>query len=290
MAHVVTHPRAPIRSASGSLTVHQVPAAHDNLVWILVCESTGDAAAIDGPDSAPVLAYCEAHGIRLGAIFNTHTHFDHIGINVALERAGELPGMRVVGPKRRASEVPGITEPVDDGDTVRLGDAVGRVMLTEGHIDGHVSYVFEDFLFCGDTMFGGGCGYLFDGPPAKMHASLQRLAALSEDTKVCCAHEYTQDNLRFAWSIDAGNPALAARIRETWEIRGRGECTLPSTIGLERRTNPFLRGDAQDLVARVREAMPDRELATPVDIFAATRALKDRKDYKALDDDALPIS
>jgi hydroxyacylglutathione hydrolase len=289
MAHVVTRPHAPIRSASGALTVHQVPAAHDNLVWIVVCESTGEAAAVDGPDAAPVLAHCEAHGLRLSAIFNTHTHFDHIGINKALERSGELSRLRVVGPRRRAAEVPGITEPVDEGDTVRLGAATGRVMLTEGHIDGHVSFVFDDFVFCGDTMFGAGCGYLFDGPPAKMHDSLRRLAALPGDTKVCCAHEYTQDNLRFAWSIDPDNADLAARIRDAWAVRGRGECTLPSTIELERRTNPFLRGDVPGLVQRVRAAMPDRELATPLDVFAATRALKDRKDYKSIGDDALPL-
>jgi hydroxyacylglutathione hydrolase len=290
MAHVVTRPRAPLRSSSGALTVHQIPAAHDNLVWILVCERTGEAAAIDGPDAAPVLAYCDAHGIRLSAIFNTHTHFDHIGINVALKREGRLDGLRVVGPARRAAEVPGITERVDEGDAVRLGASTGRVMLTEGHIDGHVSYVFEDLLFCGDTMFGAGCGYLFDGPPAKMHTSLQRLAELPDDTKVCCAHEYTQDNLRFAWSIDPDNPDLAARIREAWAVRERGECTLPSTIGLERRTNPFLRGDVPGLVARVQAACPDRELHTLAEVFAATRALKDRKDYKRLHDDALPLA
>jgi hydroxyacylglutathione hydrolase len=289
MAHVVTKPNAPLVSQSGALTVHHVVAAQDNLVWILVCNATGQAAAIDGPNAEPVLAYCDAHGIALGAIFNTHTHPDHIGINAALARAGKLDTMRVVGPRRRAADVPGITERVDEGDTVTLGQARGRVLLTEGHIDGHISYVFDDLLFCGDTMFGAGCGYLFDGPPSKMFQSLSRLAELPAETKVFCAHEYTQDNLRFAWSIDPANPDLVTRIRDAWAVRARGECTIPSTIGLERRTNPFLRSTDPAVVARVREQMPDRDLSTPAAVFAATRALKDRKDYRALPDSALPL-
>jgi len=270
------------------MTVHQLPAWRDNLVWIL---SVGDeAAVVDGPPVADqVLEYCAANGLRLTTILNTHTHGDHVGINRDLAKRGLLDGLAVVGPGRAAAQVPGLTVGVDDGDVVEFAGVAGRVLLTEGHIDGHVSYLFEDLLFCGDTLFGAGCGYLFDGPPQKMHASLSRLAELPEDTRVCCAHEYTEDNLRFAWTIEADNPALADRIRYTWAIRATGGSSVPSTIGLERATNPFLRHQSEGLVARVKAAMPDRDLASPASVFAATRALKDRKDYKTLTDADLPL-
>jgi len=288
MGHSVTSPSAPFRSASGAFEIHQIPAAQDNLVWLLVA-ANGEAAAVDGPDADGVIDYCAAKGLRLTTIVNTHTHGDHIGINRDFERRGVLGSLRVVGPKRAASDVPGITEQVDDGDTMRFGGVTGQVLLTEGHINGHVSYVIDGVLFCGDTLFGAGCGYLFDGPPAKMHRSLERLAALPEATRVCCAHEYTQDNLRFAFSVEPANVELCARIRWTWSVRARGESSIPSTIGLERRTNPFLRHESAELRERVARAMPDRKLATAEDVFAATRALKDRKDYKSIPDTELPL-
>jgi hydroxyacylglutathione hydrolase len=289
MTHVVTMPRDPFRSADGSLEVHQIPAAQDNLIWLAVCTKTGAAAVVDGPSAGGLLDYCKANGIELGAIFNTHTHHDHIGVNADLASRGLLDGLRVVGPARVADQVPGITERVDDGAEVTLGAVTGRVMLTEGHINGHISYVFDDVVFCGDTMFGAGCGYLFDGPPAKMHDSLTRLSQLDGGTRVCCAHEYTQDNLRFAWSVEPDNEALAQRIREAWTLRSAGGCTVPSTIELERATNPFLRHGSASLRANVAKAWPDKTLSTPAEIFAATRALKDRKDYKSLSDQQLPL-
>ncbi|MCC6873505.1 MAG: hydroxyacylglutathione hydrolase [Sandaracinaceae bacterium] len=283
--HAVTVPTPAFRTRDGSLAIHQVPAWQDNLIWIAVCTKSGDAAVIDGPDAGPVLDYCAQHSLQIRAILNTHTHADHVGINRAL--VSHVPGLRVVGPKRRAAEVPGLTEPVDEADVVRIGQVEGRVMLTEGHMDGHVSYVFADVVFCGDTMFGAGCGYLFDGPPSKMHASLERLAALDPSTRVCCAHEYTQDNLRFAYSVEPGNAALRQRIRRDLSVRARGESTIPSTIGEERATNPFLRHRSEELRANVARAMPDRGLDDSLAVFAATRALKDRKDYKSITDDEL---
>src|SRR5690606_35095864 len=142
MSHVVTHPRAPFRSSDGALEVHQVPAAKDNLVWILVCTATRAAAFIDGPEAGAALAYADAHGLAPKTIFNTHVHHDHIGINRDLARRGTLDGFRVVGARATASAVPGLTQAVGEGDIVTLGAARGRVLETEGHIDGHVSYVF----------------------------------------------------------------------------------------------------------------------------------------------------
>jgi hydroxyacylglutathione hydrolase len=288
MAHVVAHPTAPFRSASGALEVHQIPAWQDNLVWLLVDTASGEAAAVDGPDAGGALDYCRARGFDLTTIINTHTHGDHVGINHDLERRGLLAKMRVVGPARAAGAVPGITEEVDDGAEVAFGEGRARVLLTEGHIDGHVSYVFEDVLFCGDTLFGAGCGYLFDGPPAKMHASLGRLAELDGKTRVCCAHEYTEDNLRFAWSVEPDNVALAERIRRVWALRAAGGSSVPSTIAEERATNPFLRHHSATLQKNVAAAM-NRTLDTPLAIFTATRQLKDTKAYRARGDADLPL-
>lgn len=288
MEHVVRVPPAPIPILGGALEVHGIPAWVDNVVWLIVSKATGECATVDGPDAEATLRYVEAQGYRLTAILNTHTHGDHVGINRDLARRGLLDGLRVFGARQRAGEIPGLTDPLDDGDRFALFGHEVQVMLTEGHIDGHLSYVLGDALFCGDTLFAAGCGYLFDGPPAKMLDSLTRLAALPDETRVFCAHEYTEDNLRFAHSVEPENQALANRIRETWAIRARGESTLPSTIGLERATNPFLRSHSAELIRHVSEAM-GRPLATRLDVFAATRALKDRKDYKALGDSTLPL-
>ena len=263
MKHVVTQPRDAFSTSDGRLAIHQVPAWRDNLIWLVHCVETGTVAAVDGPEAEPALEYCRRHNWNLGVVINTHTHRDHIGINQALDKLGLLQSMTVYGPALKASAVPGLTDPVTEGDVVRIGNVEGRVMLTEGHIDGHVSYVFDDVVFCGDTMFGAGCGYLFDGPPEKMHDSLQRLAALPEGTRVCCAHEYTEDNLLFAWSLEPDNPALIQRIREVVALRAQGGCSVPSTIGEERATNPFVR------VPNAAE-------------FARRRALKDAKAYKSL--------
>lgn len=290
MSHVVTRPTPPFSALDGALEVHQVPVWQDNLSWIVVCTATGEAAVVDGPEALPILEYAKAHDLNLRTIFNTHTHGDHVGINAKLARAGMLDQWRVVGAAQTRDAVPGITEEVAEGSRVRLGEVEGRIMETPGHIDGHISFVFGDVLFCGDTLFAGGCGYLFDGPAEVMHHSLTRLAALAGDTRVCCAHEYTQDNLRFAWSVEPENDALAARIREVWNLRADGGCTLPSTIELENATNPFLRTGSEALRRHVGAAMPDRPLDGPADVFAATRALKDRKDYRELTDDDLPLA
>ena len=289
MGHVVQHAHAPFMSRTGALRIHQIPAWQDNLIWLAECMKTGDVAVIDGPEAGPTLAYLHTNGLKLTTIFNTHTHGDHIGINRDLGKRGLLDGLRVVGSKLAPTDIPGLTEEVVDGQCITFGACKGEVILTEGHINGHVSYLFDGVLFCGDTLFAGGCGYLFDGPPAKMYRSLKRLAALDGDTFVCCAHEYTQDNLRFAFSVDPHNEALKTRIRDVWIRRSRGECVVPSTMALERATNPFMQFGASRLAKMVAKAMPGTDLGSEANLFAATRNLKDRKDYRALDDSSLPL-
>jgi hydroxyacylglutathione hydrolase len=289
MAHLVTVPPAPFVAVGGAAEVHAVPVWHDNFTWLIRCTLTGETAAVDGAEAKPVLEYMERHGLRLTTLLTTHTHADHIGLHRDLHQLGRLASLRVIGNRARA-DVPGLNEGVGEGDRVRLGALEGDVWLTEGHIDGHLSFVIGDVVFCGDTLFAGGCGYLFDGPPAKMYHSLMRLAGLPDATRVCCAHEYTQDNLRFAWSIEPDNEALADRIREVWAVRAQGRASLPSTIGVEKATNPFLRGHSPTLRERVRAALSDADMDTPEQMFAATRRLKDLKLYKTMGDDALPLS
>lgn len=289
MQHVVRTPSAPFLSMQGALQVHLVPAGVDNLVWVLECTQTGEAAVVDGPDAAGALALCEARGLRLTTVLNTHTHGDHIGVNQDLAARGLLAGMRVIGAKSPAEPIPGLTEAVWEGDRVRFGALEGEVMVTEGHQNGHISFLFGDVLCCGDTLFGGGCGFLFDGPPEKMYASLMRLAKLPGGTRVCCAHEYTQDNLLYAWTLEPDNDALAERIRRVWDTRERGACSLPSKIEEELATNPFLRPGSPTIQYVLGRALPDADLSTPEAIFAATRRLKDTKRYRALPEDRLPL-
>ncbi|MET0339866.1 MAG: hydroxyacylglutathione hydrolase [Polyangiales bacterium] len=280
MPHVVRTPTPPFRAASGSFEVHQIPAAQDNLVWLLVCARTGAAAVVDGPDAEGALRYAEAHGITLTHVLNTHTHFDHIGINQDLQKRGLLASLAVLGPAKVKEQVPGITRPVDEGDTLEVGACRARVMRTEGHIEGHICFVFDDVLFSGDTLFAGGCGRVFTGDFAAMHDGLTRLAALEGDTRVCCAHEYTEDNLRFARSVEPDNEALARRYEAVRALRAEGGCAVPSRISEERATNPMLRSDAPSLIAQVRAQAPDADLTTSLGVFTATRKLKDSGVYK----------
>ena len=276
--HVVTRPNQPMSVCAGRLTLHQVPSVRDNLIWLLVCNQTGDAAVVDGPEVGSVLDYCERHHIKLTKVLNTHTHPDHIGLNLDLDKRGLLAQLDVYGCPTEKYSVPGLTHQVDEGSTLAVGVVEGQVWRTEGHMDGHVSYVFEGLVFCGDTLFTGGCGYLFDGPAAKMYDSLRRLRELPDDTLVCCAHEYTEDNLAFALTLEPKNLELERRIVETSLVRSEGRSVVPSTLGLEKRTNPFLRWDSLELQSNL-GVLPSPAV-NYVEIFRRTRALKDAKRYK----------
>jgi hydroxyacylglutathione hydrolase len=248
-----------------TLKVHQFPCLSDNYGFLALDEASGLAACIDTPEAGAILRELDKLGWKLEFILNTHWHPDHAGGNAEIVAA---TGATVVGPKEVTRLTP-IDREVQGGDRVRLGETEFEVIESGGHTLGHIAYydAADRIAFVGDTIFALGCGRLFEGTPKQMWQSLQRLAALPDDTKVYCAHEYTASNARFALSVDDG-PALKARAAEVFAARERGEWTVPTTIGLEKATNPFLRAPA--LAERVGAAgEPDFKA------FAAVRAAKD---------------
>jgi hydroxyacylglutathione hydrolase len=249
-----------------------IPAFADNYIWLL--HDGASAAVVDPGDAGPVQAFLDARGLRLIAILATHHHADHVGgISALLERQS----VPVYGPANES--IPGRTHAMREGDEVVLAElaALLRVVDVPGHTAGHIAYAgtvgAEPVVFCGDTLFAGGCGRLFEGTPGQMWASLSKLAALPPSTRVYCAHEYTVANLRFAAAVEPGSADLARRRAAVGEQRARGEPTVPSTIADERATNPFLRVDVPEVAASA-EIREGRALATSVERFAVLRAWK----------------
>jgi hydroxyacylglutathione hydrolase len=248
--------------------VEAIPAFDDNYLWLI---SRGpQAAVVDPGDADPVLQRLRQRRLQLTDILVTHHHGDHVGGVEALKRA---TGARVIGP--RAEDIPARDVAVSDGHRVEVLGLAVDVFDVPGHTRGHIAYYVPalHWLFCGDTLFAAGCGRLFEGTAEQMTASLARLAALPPETHVYCAHEYTLSNLRFALEVEPDNVALRERRQSCLELRSRGLPTLPSTIGEERATNPFLRCD----VAAVRRSV-QAHAATPLDstskVFAALRQWK----------------
>jgi len=248
-----------------TLTVRQFPCLSDNYGFLVRDDASGQTACVDTPDARAILAALDAAGWKLDFIFNTHWHPDHAGGNAEIKAA---TGCTIVGPAEVTRIAP-LDRTVKGGDVVALGETRFEVIETGGHTLGHIAYFDPtgEVAFVGDTLFALGCGRLFEGKPDQMWASLSRLAALPDETRVYCAHEYTASNARFALSVDDA-PALKARAGEVFAARERGEPTVPTTIGLEKATNPFLR--APLLAARVgKVGAPDYE------VFGAVRAAKD---------------
>ena len=245
-----------------SITIHQFPCLSDNYGFLVRDDATGQAACIDTPDAAAILRELNSLGWTLTHILNTHWHPDHAGGNAEIKAA---TGCTVVGPAEveRIGTAP--DQVVADGDVVMLGETTFAVLDTGGHTLGHVSYVdaADDVAFVGDTLFALGCGRLFEGTPQQMWTSLAKLTALPDQTAVYCAHEYTASNARFALSVDA-DPALKARADTIFAAREKGEWTVPTSLGLEKATNPFLRAPL---------LRPD--IADPAEAFGAVRAAKD---------------
>jgi hydroxyacylglutathione hydrolase len=240
-----------------TVTAQTVPILSDNYAWMLRDSGTGSVAIVDPADAKPIIAALEKAGGRLDLILLTHHHSDHIaGVD---EVRAHFKGAKVVGAAADAHRLPKLDQAVKEGDAVAFGNASARVIDTPGHTRGQINYFFPDgeIMLSGDTLFSLGCGRLIEGTADEMFASLRKLAALPAGTKVCCGHEYTESNARFALSVDADNTALQARTEEARRQRAAGQPTVPSTMASERAANPFLRA-------------PD------VATFADLRAKKDR--------------
>ncbi len=252
-----------------TIEVVQIPCLNDNYGYLIHEPGSGLTATIDTPEVAPINAALTQRGWRLTHIFNTHHHFDHAGGNEALK---EQWGCTVVGADNDAARIPGIDQRVVDGDQFAFGDVEVTVFEVPGHTSGHIAFYLasENMVFVGDTLFALGCGRLFEGSPEQMWNSLQKLMALPDETVVYCAHEYTQANAAFALSVEPDNLDLQKRSAQIDALRAKGEPTVPTSIGLERATNPFVRPASAGLRQHV-----GLESASDVEVFAETRRRKD---------------
>ncbi len=251
------------------LEIVRIPVLNDNYVWLAHEPEQNLTAVVDPAVADAPLAEAERRGWAVTHILNTHHHGDHTGGNREIKAA---TGCTIVGPRADRDRIPGIDIEVGDGDTYDFGKARAEVFDVPGHTRGHIAYWFagSDALFCGDTLFLLGCGRLFEGTPAQMWTSLGKLRALPDSANVYCAHEYTQANARFAVTVDPQNADLTARAAEIDRMRAAGIATVPGRLGVEKRTNPFLRADDAGVAATVGLAG-----GSPVEVFAEVRQRKD---------------
>jgi hydroxyacylglutathione hydrolase len=252
-----------------SIETHLIPCLTDNYAVILHDTDSGQCLLVDAPDSEPIKGFLRARGLRLSEILVTHHHHDH---TAGLEELHDIYGCRITGPERESDRIPWLTRRVGEGECDAMGYPV-EILETPGHTLGALTYHIPEVgvAFTGDTLFAIGCGRIFEGDAETMFASLQKIAALPEQTAIYCGHEYTLANARFALSIEPENAALKARAAEIEAMRARGEPTLPTSIALEKATNPFLRPQSLQIRARIgMEGMPDWM------VFARMRELKNK--------------
>jgi hydroxyacylglutathione hydrolase len=256
------------------MEIIRIPVLSDNYIFTILDLERKIAAVVDPAEAAPVLAELARQQVRLVAIFNTHHHGDHVGGNKELIAA--FPDVRVYGGAEDRGRIPGQQVYLGDGDRVEFGERVGEVFFIPGHTRAHIAYYFPPVtddeageLFCGDTIFAGGCGRLFEGTPAQMVGSMTKLRQLPDNTRIWCAHEYTLSNLKFAITVDPDNQELQQRLVDVTAARQDLIPTVPTMLGIEKRTNPFLRWDTSALQTTV-------DSRDPVETFARIRGRKDQ--------------
>jgi hydroxyacylglutathione hydrolase len=257
------------------MAIVTVPQLSDNYAYLVIDDGSKECAVVDCAEADKVIAAAKAHGVKLVAVLTTHWHGDHSGGNNDI--VSKVPGIKVYGASAEGGKIPALTNPVADGDKVRIGALEGRVIGIPAHTNGHVAYYFPTLgaVFTGDTMFVGGCGRVFEGRAATMVSSLGKLAALPDSTQVYCGHEYTEKNLRFALTLEPSNEVLKKKHEWTVKTRAENKFTVPSTIADEKRTNPFLRTDSAELRTNLKKSDPSLG-DDPIAIFARARELKDR--------------
>ena len=248
--------------------VIRIPAFKDNYIWLL--RKGASAVVVDPGVAHPVLEILEGENLMLHAILITHHHKDHQGGVASLLEY--FPAAEVFGPAKES--ITGVTQALRGGEKISLPslEVQMQVIAVPGHTLGHIAYFGAGSLFCGDTLFAGGCGRLFEGSPLQMHDSLTHLAALPDETLIYCGHEYTEANLRFALAVEPGNRLLRSRINEVEVLRAKGMATVPSTLAIEKATNPFLR--CQEFEVRAAAQARDPGVSDSVEVFAAIRAWK----------------
>ncbi len=236
-----------------TLEIVRIPVLSDNYVWLVHEGVSGETMVVDPAVAAPVLAEAQARGWRITQIWNTHWHPDHTGGNAEIKA---VTGCKITGPSGENYPIPEMDVSVSEGASVSLGTVTATVIDVPAHTAGHIAFYLpsEDAIFVGDTLFAMGCGRLFEGTAAQMFANMRKLEALPEATRVYCAHEYTQSNGRYALVAEPDNAALIARMHDVDAMRERGEPTVPTTIGLERATNPFMRAASVEELADRRAA------------------------------------
>jgi hydroxyacylglutathione hydrolase len=236
-----------------ALDIIRIPVLSDNYVWLVHEPVSGETMVVDPAVAAPVLAEADARGWKITQIWNTHWHPDHTGGNAEIKA---VTGCVITGPEAEAARIPTLDVLVAEGDTVSLGAVTAQVIDVPAHTAGHIAFHFptEQAAFVGDTLFAMGCGRLFEGTAEQMYSNMRKLEALGDDTRVYCAHEYTQSNGRFALTVEPENQALVARMAQVDAMRERGEATVPTSIALERATNPFMRAVSVAELAERRSA------------------------------------
>jgi hydroxyacylglutathione hydrolase len=240
-----------------SIEVVRIPVLTDNYIWLMHDAASGESVVIDPAVAAPVLAEAKKRGWRITQIWNTHWHPDHIGGNAEIKAAAETwGGCTITGPAAEAARIPTLDVHVAGGDLVHIGDWAAQVVDVPAHTAGHIAYHMPEapLIFIGDTLFAMGCGRLFEGTAEQMFANMAWLRSLPDATMVYCAHEYTLSNGRFALTVEPDNADLVARMTEVEAMRLRGEATVPTQIGIERATNPFMRAASVAELAERRAA------------------------------------